>query len=270
MRILFLGDIMGRTGRDGVLNHLPTLRSRLHPDVVIVNGENAAAGLGITVKIAEELFAAGVTCITTGNHVWAQREMLTAIDRMPRLIRPINYPQGTPGQASYLHTLPDGRKIVILNAMGIMAITPQLDNAFPLTEKFLAPYRLGQNVQALFIDFHAEMTSEKMAFGQHFDGKASAIVGTHTHIPTADARVLKGGTAYMTDAGMCGDFDSVIGMKKEAAIWRMTRFIPGERLSPAEGDPTVCGCFIETNDQSGLATSILPVRLGGVLPPAGL
>lgn len=265
MRILFLGDVMGRSGREAVLKHLPKLKEKLTPDVIVVNGENAASGLGITGKIAQEMLEAGVTCLTTGNHVWAQRELLTSINQTPRIIRPLNYPEGTPGHGTYLHILPDGRKVLIANTMGTLFVTPQLEHPFTTTELMLSPYRLGQNIQAIFIDFHAEATSEKMGFGHHFDGKVSAVVGTHTHIPTADWQILPKGTAYMTDAGMCGDYDSVIGMKKEPAIWRLTHVIPGERLAPAESEGSVSGCFIETDDRTGLATSIRPIRQGPVL-----
>ena len=270
MRILFFGDVMGRSGRDGLLKHLPSLKATHKPDVVIVNGENAAAGHGISVKIAQEFFAAGVTCITTGNHVWKQKEMLTHIDTMPNLLRPLNYPDSTPGRGSYLHSLPDGRKILITHLMGQMGIQPTLDDPFLAAEKFFAAQRLGQTANAIFLDFHAEVTSEKVAMGQFLDGRVSAVIGTHTHIPTADEHVLAKGTAYQTDAGMCGDFDSVIGMKKELAVWRFTHKTPGERLVPAEGEATLCGTLITTNDKTGLAESILAVQVGGCLKSRGV
>lgn len=272
MRILFFGDIMGRSGRDGLAKHLPDLKARLKPDVVIVNAENAAAGFGVTLKLAQELYALGVDCLTTGNHIWGQKELVGTIDSDPRLLRPLNYPEGTPGRGSYLHALPDGRKILIANVMARLFMDPVLDDPFVVTEKLLAQYRLGSAAQAIFVDFHGEASSEKMAFGHVFDGRVSAIVGTHTHIPTADEQILPKGTAYLSDAGMCGDYDSVIGMKKELAIWKFTRKIPGERLTPAEGEATVCGAFIVTNDLTGLAKTIEPFRLGGRLkqkPPEG-
>ncbi len=265
MKILFFGDIMGRSGRDGLAKHLPDLKARLKPDVVIANGENAAAGFGITDKMAKELFALGIDCITTGNHIWGQKELVGTIDQEPRLLRPLNYPDGTPGKGFYLHTLPNSKKILIVNVMARLFMEPVLDDPFVVTEKLLSQYRLGQNVAAIFVDFHGEATSEKMAFGHVFDGRVSGIVGTHTHVPTADGRILSRGTAYQTDAGMCGDYDSVIGMKKELSIWKFTRKIPGERMTPAEGEATICGSLITTDDTTGLATAIDPVRVGGIL-----
>ena len=265
MRILFFGDIMGRSGRDGLAKHLPELKSRLKPDVTIVNGENAAGGFGLTNAIAQEFYALGADCLTTGNHIWDQKELVGTIDRDPRLLRPINFPDGTPGRGHYLHTLPGGKKILIINAMARLFMEPMLDDPFAATEKLLAQHRLGHSTNAIFIDFHGETTSEKMAYGHVFDGRVSAVIGTHTHVPTADDTVLPKGTAYMSDAGMCGDYDSVIGVKKELSIWRFTRKIPGERMSPAEGEATVCGAFIVTDDTTGLAKSIEAFRLGGRL-----
>jgi metallophosphoesterase (TIGR00282 family) len=267
MRILFLGDVVGRSGRDAIAKHLPELKARLKPEVIIVNAENAAGGFGVTEKIAQDFYGMGVDCLTTGNHVWDQRELLGTIDQDLRLLRPLNYPEGTPGRGSYTHTLNDGRKIIILNVMARLFMEPVLDDPFALTEKFIAQNRLGHIAKAIFIDFHAEATSEKMAYAHVFDGRVSAVVGTHTHVPTADEQILPKGTAYMTDAGMCGDYDSVVGMKKDLAIWRFTRKTPGERKSPADGEATVCGTFIVTNDATGLAQSIVPVRIGGRLRP---
>ena len=267
MRILFLGDIMGRSGRDGLALHLPRLKAQLKPDAVVVNGENAAGGYGITIKMADELFALGVDVLTTGNHVWGQKELVSAIDRQPRILRPLNYPDGTPGKGFYLHTVPGGRKLLVVNVMARVFMEPVLDDPFVTTEKLLAQYRLGTAAQAILIDFHGEATSEKMAFAHAFDGRASAILGTHTHIPTADERILAGGTATMADVGMCGDYDSAIGMKKELALWRFTRKIPGERMVPAEGIASICGAFITTDDATGKALTIEPVRQGGLLRP---
>jgi metallophosphoesterase (TIGR00282 family) len=265
MKILFFGDVMGRSGRDGLAKHLPDLKARLQPDVVIANAENAAAGFGVTDKMAKEFFALGIDCLTTGNHIWGQKELVGTIDREPRLLRPLNYPEGTPGRGSYLHTLPGGKKILIVNVMARVFMEPVLDDPFVTTEKLLAQYRLGQNANAIFIDFHGETTSEKMAFAHVFDGRVSAVVGTHTHVPTSDDRIFPRGTAYQTDAGMCGDYDSVIGMKKELSIWKFTRKIPGERMVPAEGEATVCGVLVTTDDATGLAKSIESIRVGGRL-----
>lgn len=265
MRILFLGDVMGRSGRDGIATHMATLKTKLKPDVIIINAENAAAGHGVTLKIAQDFFALGATCLTTGNHAFNQKEILLSLGQEPRLLRPLNYPESAAGKGVYVHALPDGRKIAIANIMGHLHMTPTLDDPFLAADKLVSHYRLGHHVQALFVDFHAEASSEKMAMGHFLDGRASAVIGTHTHIPTADEHLLPKGTAYQTDAGMCGDFNSVIGMKKEAAMWRFTRKTPGERLTPAEGEATLCGCFIETDDTTGLALHISAVRLGGHL-----
>jgi metallophosphoesterase (TIGR00282 family) len=265
MKILFFGDIMGRSGRDGLAKHLPGLKARLKPDVIIANAENSAAGFGVTDKLAKEFFALGIDCLTTGNHIWGQKELVGTIDREPRLLRPLNYPDGTPGRGAYLHALPNGKKILIVNVMARLFMEPVLDDPFATMEKLLTQYRLGQNAHAIFVDFHGETTSEKMAFGHVFDGRVSAVVGTHTHIPTADELILPRGTAYMTDAGMCGDYDSVIGKKKELSIWKFTRKIPGERMVPAEGEATVCGALITLDDATGLAVAIEPVRVGGRL-----
>lgn len=265
MKILFFGDIMGRSGRDGLAKHLPDLKARLQPDVVIANAENAAAGFGVTDKMAKEFFALGIDCLTTGNHIWGQKELVGTIDQEPRLLRPLNYPEGTPGRGSYLHSLKNGKKILIVNVMARLFMEPVLDDPFVTMEKLLAQYRLGQNAHAIFVDFHGEASSEKMAFGHVVDGRVSAVVGTHTHIPTADDQILPRGTAYQSDAGMCGDYDSVIGMKKELSIWKFTRKVPGERMTPAEGEATVCGVLITTDDVTGLATSIDSIRVGGRL-----
>jgi len=265
MRILFFGDVVGRSGRDGVAKHLPLLKARLKPDVIIINAENAAAGHGVTIKLAQELFAMGADCLTTGNHVWNQKDLLTNIGQEPRILRPMNFPEGTPGRGHYLHTLPDGRKILIANLLGNLYMNDTLDDPFVIAEKFVASFRLGHAANAIFIDFHGEASSEKMAMAHVLDGRVSALVGTHTHIPTSDEHVLAGGTAFQSDAGMCGDFDSVIGTKKENSIWRFTRKIPGERMIPANGEATVCGCFVVTNDKTGLAQSIDGFQLGGCL-----
>lgn len=264
MNILFLGDIVGRSGREAVIKYLPRLREKLQPDIIIANGENAAAGFGITQKLAHEFFALGIHCLTTGNHVWGQKELAGQIDREPNLLRPLNYPEGTPGRGATVVETPRGQKILILNVIGRLFMDAA-DDPFAVTQKFLAAHRLGQSAAAIFIDFHGEASSEKMAFAHYVDGRVSAVIGTHTHIPTADAMILPGGTAYQTDAGMCGDYDSVIGMKKEAPMVKFTRKIPTDRLTPAEGDGTLCGVFIVVDDRTGRAAAIRPVRIGGKL-----
>ena len=268
MRLLFLGDVVGRAGREAVLRHVPDLRDRLMPDAIIVNGENAAAGFGITAKIAEEFLAAGVDCLTTGNHVWDQKELVSAIDRQPRLLRPLNYPEGTPGQGSALVTTRDGRSVLVVCLLARLFMD-MIDDPFAAMARLLRDHRLGAGATgAIFVDFHGEATSEKMAMGHFLDGRVSAVVGTHSHIPTADAWILPGGTAYQTDAGMCGDYDSVIGMRKELSVARFVKRLPTERLAPSEGEATVCGTFIETDDQTGLARRVEMIRLGGRLSPS--
>jgi len=267
MRILFLGDVVGRTGRDTVAAALPGLRSALRIDLAIVNGENASHGFGLAPDMARALFAAGADVITLGNHAWDRKEIIPYIAENPRLIRPLNYPPGTPGNGSVVVTLQDGRKALVLQAMGRLFMDP-LDCPFRGTAEVLKNYRLGASVQAIVADIHAEASSEKMAYGHMFDGQISLVVGTHTHCPSADAQVLPGGTAFQSDAGMCGDYDSVIGMSKDGAGLRFWRKMPGEKLNPAEGAATICGVFVETDDATGLARRIAPVRQGGRLSPA--
>lgn len=264
MKILFLGDIVGRSGREAVIQYLPQLQRSLQPDCIIANGENIAAGFGITQKIARELFALGIHCITTGNHVWGQRELVGQIDQEPNLLRPLNFPEGTPGRGYTLLTTAAGQKILIIQAIGRVFMDSN-DDPFAVTARLLAQHKLGQSVGAIFVDFHGEASSEKMAFAHFLDGKVSAVVGTHTHIPTADAMILPGGTAYQTDAGMCGDYDSIIGMKKEVPIAKFTRKLPTDRMTPADGPGTVCGVLVTTHEQTGLATAIRPVRIGALL-----
>ncbi|MGE5547363.1 MAG: YmdB family metallophosphoesterase [Solirubrobacterales bacterium] len=265
MRLLFLGDVVGRAGRDAVVERLPEIRRRLEADFVVVNAENAAHGFGITPKICEDFFAAGADVLTLGNHSWDQREIMGYIDGEPRLLRPVNYPAGTPGKGVGVYPAPRGKKVAVIQVMGRLFMDP-LDDPFAAAERELARLRMGPGgVDAIILDIHAEATSEKMAMGHTADGRVSLVVGTHSHIPTADAQIFSGGTAYQTDAGMCGDYDSVIGMKKDAAIHKFVRKIPGERLSPAEGPATICGILVETDDRSGLAVKAAPLRVGGRL-----
>jgi metallophosphoesterase (TIGR00282 family) len=267
MRILFLGDVVGRSGRDALVAKLPELRGRLRADLVVVNGENASHGFGLAPDMAKAFFAAGADVITLGNHAWDRKEILGYIGETPRLIRPLNFPPGTPGAGAVTVEVPGGRKAVVINAMARLFMEP-LDCPFRMTAQELAKYKLGASVAAIVIDFHGEATSEKMAFAHSFDGQVSLVVGTHTHAPTADHQILPGGTAFQSDAGMCGDYDSVIGMQKEGAAIRFWRKMPGERLAPAEGEATLCGLFVVTDDATGLATAVEPVRLGGRLSQA--
>ena len=267
MRLLFCGDIVGRPGRSAVTRHVPDLRKSLGLDFVIANGENAAGGFGITEKICQDLFDAGVDAVTGGNHMWDQREAIQFIDREPRLIRPLNYPAGTPGRGSGLFPASQGRKVLVVSVMTRLFMDP-LDDPFAAVDRELGRYRLGAGAQAIVLDVHGEATSEKMAMGHFVDGRVSLCVGTHTHVPTADTLIMSAGTAYQTDAGMCGDYDSVIGMDKAVPLARFTRKLPTERLSVARGEGTLCGVFVETDDRTGTAVRAEPVRIGGRLAGA--
>jgi 2',3'-cyclic-nucleotide 2'-phosphodiesterase len=265
MRILFCGDVMGRPGREALKRHVPGLRRALGLDLVVANAENAAAGRGLTERIAGDLYDSGVDILTSGNHVWDQREIIPYIERDPRVLRPANFPPGTPGAGWRLHNLADGRRALIINLMGRLFMDP-LDDPFARLDSILALCALGGET-AILVDFHAEASSEKMALAHFADGRVSAVFGSHCHVPTADAQILPGGTAYQTDAGMCGDYDSVIGMQKEAAVRRFVTKMPGERPLVAEGEGTLCGILLETDAASGLAHRVEPVRQGGRLAP---
>ena len=266
MRIAFFGDVVGRTGREGLAEHLPRLRRDLGLDFVIVNAENAAAGFGITEATAGELFAAGADCLTLGNHSWDQKEALTYILREPRLLRPLNYPafSEAPGRGAQLFETERGRRVLVISLLGRVNMDA-LDDPFAAVDRELAACALGEAADAIVVDMHAEATSEKMAMGHFCDGRASLVVGTHTHVPTADAQILDGGTAYQTDAGACADYDSVIGNQKEEPLRRFTTRIAGGRFKPAEGPATVCGVYVETDEASGRARRIEAIRVGGRL-----
>ena len=260
MRILFVGDVMGRSGRDAVTKHLPKLKADLKIDVAIVNGENSAHGVGITEAICKELYGAGADVISTGNHVWDQREIIPYIARDPKLLRPINFPKGTVGNGAYMHTTDEGRKILVVNAMCRLFMEP-LDCPFAALDDLLREHALGRHADAIFVDLHGEATSEKMAFGHYLDGRISAVVGTHTHMPTNDCQIFPAGTGYQSDAGMTGDYDSVIGVRKDISIHRFVKRTPSERMVPADGEATLCGTFIETNGK-GQCIRIEPVIVG--------
>lgn len=264
MKILYIGDVIGKSGRMAVATHLPRLQEDLKLDFVVLNGENSAHGFGITGAICKQFFNLGVDVITTGNHVWDQREIADYIQNEPRLLRPLNYPEGAPGAGAGVFTARSGQKVLVMQAMGRLFMDP-LDDPFSAITRALLNKRLGESVDCVLIDIHGEATSEKMAIGQYFDGRASLVVGSHSHIPTADAQIFQGGTAYQSDAGMSGDYDSVIGMTKGPAIGRFLSKMRGERLQPALGEGTLCAVFVETNDVTGLAQRIAPVRLGGRL-----
>jgi metallophosphoesterase (TIGR00282 family) len=267
MRILFVGDVVGRSGRTIVLERLPGLITDWKLDLVVVNGENAAGGFGITEAIYHELIDAGADAITLGNHAWDQREALVFIERAPRLIRPANFPAGTPGRGAALIETRNGKRALIINAMGRVFMDP-LDDPFAIVDRELAACPLGRGADAIVLDMHCEATSEKQAMGFFCDGRVSAVVGTHTHAPTADHRILPRGTAFVSDVGMTGDFDSIIGMGKDEPLNRFLRKIATARFEPATGAATLCALAVETDDASGLAKKVGVVRVGGVLEEA--
>ncbi len=266
MRLGFFGDVVGRAGRAAVAEHLPRVRKQLKLDFVVVNGENAAGGFGITSSTAAELFDAGADCITLGNHSWDQAEALTFIERETRLLRPFNYPQtlNIPGRGAQLFTTPNGQRVFVIQIHG-SAFMESLDDPIQGVQRALDEAPLRQVADAVIVEMHAEATAEKYIMGHFCDGRATLVVGAHTHVPTGDAHILTNGTAYMTDAGMCGDYDSVIGMKKGPLVQRASTRLPTERKSPAEGPATMCGVFVESDDNSGLAVRVAPIRVGGRL-----
>jgi 2',3'-cyclic-nucleotide 2'-phosphodiesterase len=269
MRLLFLGDVVGRSGRDMVIEHLPGLIRRYKLDFVVVNGENSAGGFGITEAICDDLLAAGADAVTLGNHSWDQREALVFIERQPRLLRPLNYPVGTPGRGAGLYKARNGAEVLVINAMGRIFM-PELDCPFRAIDKELDACPLGSGADAILIDFHAEATSEKEALGLYLDGRVSCVVGTHTHVPTSDDRVLPGGTAYMSDAGMCGDYNSVLGMVPDEPINRFLTRIPKGRMEPSLGPATLSGLAVEIDPKTGLAVAAKALRMGGVLRPSAI
>lgn len=267
MKILFLGDVVGRNARDAVIALLPEVRRKYNLDAIIVNVENAAHGFGVTAQICDDFYKAGADCLTTGNHVWDQREILAYIDRDPKLLRPLNYPQGTPGKGFYILQTAKGEKILIANLMARLFMDT-LDDPFAAADKLCREHRLGKDVNAIFVDFHGEASSEKMALAHYLDGRASFVVGTHTHVPSADARIFPKGTGYMTDAGMCGPYDSVIGMDAQLAVNRFVRKVPGDKLFPADGPVSVCGVMATIDGKTGLCTRVEPFRQGGSVQQA--
>ena len=266
MRLLFVGDVVGRSGRAAVIQQVPLLRARWKLDFVIVNGENAAGGFGLTETILEEFLAAGVDAVTLGNHAFDQREALVFIERQPRLIRPANYPPGTPGRGAAVVENAKGARLLIVNLLGRIFMDA-LDDPFAALDRELAGHPLGNGCHAVVVDVHAEATSEKWALGHFADGRASLVVGTHTHVPSADHRILSGGTGFVTDVGMTGDYDSVIGMEKDEPLRRFIRRIASGRFEPALGPATLCGVAVEIGPE-GFAKAIAPVRIGGLLNAA--
>lgn len=267
MRVLFLGDIVGRAGRDVIALRLPGLKERYALDLVVANAENAASGFGVTEAICQGLFAAGVDIITLGDHAFDRPEIVPFLNKEPRLVRPLNFPPGTPGRGSCLHRTAKGEKALVVNVLGQVFMN-EFDNPFHAVDKALDGATLGGSVDCIVIDIHCEATSEKMAMGHYADGRVSLVAGTHTHVPTADAQILDRGTAFQSDAGMCGDYNSVIGMDKTEPLRRFTRKTREGRFTPALGDGTLCGVFVETDGKTGLARKVAPVRVGGRLAEA--
>ena len=265
-RLLFVGDVIGRSGRAAVCNHVSALRERWKLDLVVANGENTAGGFGITENICEEFFSRGVDVITLGNHAFDQRDAYVFIERQPRLLRPANYPPGAPGRGAGVFIAANGARVLVVNLMG-RVFMDALDDPFRQIDKELADCALGKDCDAVIVDFHGEATSEKSAFANYVDGRVSLCVGTHTHVPSADARLLGAGTAFITDVGMTADYDSVIGMDKAEPIHRFLRKLPAGRFEPASGEATLCAVAVET-DASGRAIRVAPVRIGPKLEPA--
>ena len=262
MKILFLGDIVGKSAREKIKVIIPKIKEKYNADVIIANAENATGGYGISKKDAKDLLSSGLDALTLGNHAWDQKDMLSFIEECPKIVRALNYPSGVPGRGFYELQLDDDRKIIIMQIMLRLFMGLSLDDPFSVTKNILQKIKLGSTCNAIIIDMHGETTSEKNAFGHYFDGKVSAILGTHTHIPTADAKILDLGTAYQTDVGMTGVYNSVIGMDKTNPIHGFTKGYRSEgRFFPAEGDVTVCGAYIETDDKSGLSLKIEPFQI---------
>ncbi len=257
--ILFVGDVVAKGGRRAVFSGLESLSAEYDIDLVVVNGENAAGGFGVTQSVVDEFFNHGVDVITTGNHAWDKREALGFIDDEPRLLRPENYPPGTPGRGWHLAVSRTGERVGVLNTMGRVFMHPDLDCPFRCADRVLES--IPSDVKVILVDFHAEASSEKVAMGWYLDGRVSAVVGTHTHIPTADERVLPGGTAFISDVGMTGCYNSVIGMKTEGSLRRFLSKVP-QRLEPATGVATFCGVLIDVDELTGKSRSIKRISLG--------
>lgn len=260
---------MGRAGRDAVIARLPALRAEWRLDFVVVNGENASSGAGLTPAHARVLLDAGADCLTLGDHAFDQKDMLTFIEQEPRILRPLNYAKGAPGKGARLFEAAGGRKVLVAQVLGQVFMKRPFDDPFSAIEPVLKTHPLGGLAQAAIVDMHCEATSEKMAMGHFCDTRASLVVGTHTHVPTADAQILPGGTGYLSDAGMCGDYDSVIGMDKAEPMRRFITGMAKARFSPALGEATVSGVYVETDDRTGRATRIAMVRQGGRLEQSG-
>ena len=265
MKILFLGDVMGRSGRTAIATHLPRLREAWQLDFVVVNGENASNGAGLTGNHAKLLLDAGADCVTLGDHAFDQKDMMQFIEAEPRVLRPINFTKSAPGKGFRVFEARGGRKVLVAQVLGQVFMKRPFDDPFSAIDGVLRAHPMGGLVNASLVDMHCEATSEKMAMGHWCDGRASVVVGTHTHVPTADAMILSGGTAYQSDAGMCGDYNSVIGMDKAEPLRRFITGMGKERFTPADGEATLSGLYVETDDRTGKATRLAMIREGGLL-----
>ena len=265
MNILILGDIMGPSGREAIIKKLPNLIKKKKLDFVIINGENAAdPGVGITKKNTEEFFEAGTDVITTGNHVWDQKETMEFITSEKRLLRPENLIKGSPGVGTGIFNSKNNKKVAVINLMGNIFMK-KCEDVFEAAKKFIKMVKLKRDVDFIIVDLHGEITSEKMAMGYLFDGKATAVVGTHTHVPTSDHRIMEMGTAYQTDIGMCGDYNSVIGMNRDNSLKKFLRDSSAVKHYPALGEATISGLMVTADKKTGLATKVEPIIVGGVL-----
>ena len=269
MKILFLGDVMGRAGRTGIIERLSKLREEWKLDFVVVNGENASNGAGLTATHAKALLDAGADVLTLGDHAFDQKDMMQYCEAEPRIIRPLNYSKASPGKGFRVFEATRGRKVLVAQVLGQVFMKRAFDDPFSAVDTVLKAHPMGGNVQASLIDVHCEATSEKMAMGHYCDGRASIVVGTHTHVPTSDTTILPGGTAFQSDAGMCGDYNSVIGMQKEEPLRRFITGMPKARFEPAKGEATLSGIYVETDDRTGKATRVEAVRQGGRLSQQG-
>ena len=269
MKLLYLGDVMGRAGRTAIRDRLQPLRDRLGADFVVVNGENATSGVGLSPDHAKVLLDAGADVVTLGDHAFDQKDMLTHIEREPRILRPLNFSKAAPGKGARVFEAPGGRKVLVAQVLGQVFMKRPFDDPFSALDAVLRAHPMGGLVQASLIDVHCEATSEKMAMGHFCDGRASVVVGSHTHVPTADAMILPKGTAYQTDAGMCGDYNSVIGMDKEEPLRRFVTGMGKGRFQPATGEATLSGLLVETDDRTGKAVAVHMIRDGGTLSASG-
>ncbi len=260
MRIFYCGDIVGRAGRDVVTENLYKIRNEYKADVILLNVENAAHGFGVTAGICRDFLAKGADILVTGNHFLQQRDIIPFLNESSAIIRPANIPAINPGRGFTTFELADGRKILVIQVLGRLFMEA-VDCPIQAIENILKNYTLGKNISAIFVDIHAEATSEKQTLGHYLDGRVSCVAGTHTHAPTSDYRVLKNGTAYITDVGMCGDYNSVLGFDIQAPINRMLRKYVSDRLMPATGKGTLWGILVDTDDKTGLAKQITQIKI---------